>query len=202
MFRVIIAVVLTAVVQFAWGFGFYGYFAAMDRMTTKVPDTAAVGQALRGVLPESGTYILPMCPGHDAGDEAMKAFEKAHTDGPLVQIHYRKDGIALSQMPVVMGMGFGHMLLTVLLAAFLLRMALPGLPGYLSRMLFVFGLGVFAALYVRGGDLIWFHHHWQFELGQIVFCVGSWLLGGLVMAALIRPAKAQGTATQQPSLAA
>jgi hypothetical protein len=204
MVRVIVAVVLAAVVQFAWGFAFYGPLSSLDYTTTRAPDETAVAEALRSALPESGTYFLPRCPGCSAPEAEAKGFEKRHAEGPIVQIHYRKDGIAMAQMPVVMGTGFGHTLLTVLLAAFLLRMALPGLPCYRSRVVFVFGLGVFAAMATRLGDVIWLHQPWAFPLGQMVFCVVTWLLAGAVMAAIIRPSRQllQASQPQHPTTSA
>src|SRR5262245_52922192 len=108
MLRLILAVALAAIVQFAWGFTFYGPLSGLNYMTTRAQDEAAVADALRKVLPESGTYFLPMCPGCNASEEEQKAFEKAHAEGPMVQVHYHKSGMSTAQMPVVMGMGFGH----------------------------------------------------------------------------------------------
>ena len=187
MVRVIVAVVLAACVQFGWGFTFYGVLGGMEHTASRAPDEAAVTEALKGALPESGTYFVPMCPGSHASEEAMRAHEERAAQGPLVQINYRKEGFSMAQMPVVMGMGFGHTVLTVLLAAFLLRAALPSLATYGARVLFVLGLGVFAAVATRLGDLVWFHYHWAFPAGQIAFCVVAWLLAGVVMGAIIRP---------------
>jgi hypothetical protein len=203
MLRVIIAVALAAVVQFAWGFAFHGPLGGLHATTSRAPDEAAVTQALGDTLPESGTYLLPLCPGCHASEEATKAFHARVAAGPLVQIHYQKAGFSMAQMPVLMGMGFGHVVLTTLLAAFLLRMALPALTGYFSRVLFVFGLGVFAAVGMRLGDAIWFHHHWMFPLGQVAFAAVAWLLAGLVMGAIIRPTDQHARATKpSPSVAA
>ena len=63
MTRVIVAVVLAAVAQFAWGFTYHGLLSGMERMTARAPDEAAVAEALSKVLPASGTYMLPSCPG-------------------------------------------------------------------------------------------------------------------------------------------
>jgi hypothetical protein len=196
MVRVILAVVLAACVQFAWGFAFYGPLAALDYTTTRAPDEPALAEALRSALPDSGTYFVPMCPGCHASEEKARDFEKRHAEGPIVQIHYRKDGLSMAQMPVVMGTGFGHTLLTALLAAFLLRMALPGLSCYFSRVVFVLGLGVFAAVATRLGDMIWLHHAWPFPLGQMVFLTTAWLFAGAVMGAIIRPTEPRGLASQ------
>jgi len=204
MVRVIVAVVLAACVQFAWGFAFHGPLAGFEHMTNRAPDESAVSEALLSALPESGTYVVPMCPGWNATEEAARAHEQRAAAGPIVQIHYRKEGFSMAQMPVLMGMGFGHTALTVLLAALLLRMALPSLPAYGARVVFVFGLGLFAMAATRLGDSIWLNHHWAFTLGQTVFGVTNWLLAGLVMGAVIRPA-AQGATVakpQHPSIAA
>jgi hypothetical protein len=204
MIRVIVAVTLAAVVQFVWGFVFFGYLSAFDCMVSRAPDESALAATLKSTLPESGTYFVPMCPGCSASQEATEAFNERHAAGPIVQIHYHKEGFSLAMMPVVMGIGFGHTVLTVVLAALLLRMALPSLPTYLTRLVFVFGLGVFAAVAIRLGDLIWMHHHWAFPVGQMVFCVVAWLLAGVVMGAIIRPTQQHALASkpQHPMIAA
>src|SRR4051794_28163972 len=74
MLRVIVAVVLAAVVQFTWGFVFYGTLSGLNHMTTRAPDESAVTEALRSALPESGTYFIPACPGRKATPEATTAF--------------------------------------------------------------------------------------------------------------------------------
>jgi hypothetical protein len=203
MVRVIVAVVLAAVVQFAWGFVFYGSLGSLTYTTAHAPDEMAVTEALKSVLPESGTYIVPMCPGGCANEEAAQTFHKRAAAGPIAQVHYQKDGISMAQMPLVMGAGFGHMVLTCLLAAFLLRLALPGLRTYLTRLLFVFGIGVFAAT-IQLSDVIWFHHDWTFSLGQMGYCVMAWLLAGVVLGAIIRPTaqQAQATTSKHPPIAA
>lgn len=204
MLRVIVAVVLTAVVQFAWGFTFFGLLNGFHHTTSAAPDEAAVAKALGDALPETGTYFLPRCPGHHASEEATKAFMDRHEQGPIIQIHYRKEGLSMAQMPTVMGIGFGHTVLNAVLAAVLLCAALPSLTTYFARVGFVFGLGVLAASATRLSDLVWMHHPLTFTLGQAVFCVVAWLLGGAVMGAIIRPAARQTVAatSHHPSIAA
>jgi hypothetical protein len=188
MVRVIAAAVLAAAAQFVWGFVFFGFLSGMEFMTSRAPNETAVTEALKSTLPESGTYLIPSCPGHSATEEARMAFANRHAEGPLVQIHYRKDGMSMAQLPVVMGAGFVQTTLTALLAALLLRTALPGLAAYRNRVGFVFVLGVFAATATRLSDLIWLHQPWAFPLGQMVFCATAWLLAGVILAAIIRPA--------------
>jgi hypothetical protein len=187
MVRVIVAVVLASIVHFAWGFAYHGPLSAMKHMTTPTPDETAVAGSLSSTLHETGTYVVPMCPGCSATDLERKAHEERAAAGPIAVVHYRKEGFTMAEMPVMMGTGFAHLVLTGLLAAVLLRLALPGLSSYLARVGFVFGLGLFAAVGTRLGDMIWLHHHWTFAVGQFLFAGSAWLLSGIVMAAIIRP---------------
>jgi hypothetical protein len=204
MVRVIVAVALTAVVQFLWGFTYFGVLAGFDRMTVRAPDEAAVAEALAKALPKSGTYLLPSCPGHGASESEMKSHEAKVGAGPIVQIHFRKEGFEMAAMPAFMGIGFGLTVLTALVTALLLKAALPGLPTYLPRLAFVTGLGLFAALLTRVSDGHWLHHDGAYVFGQSLFCVTASLLGGAVMAAIIRPSAAQQQAAEpsRPTLAA
>jgi hypothetical protein len=199
MVRVIVAVVLTAVVQFFWGFAYFGVFNGMGMMTAHTPDEAAVADALAKALPKSGTYMLPNCPGAAASDADRKAHMERAKAGPIVVVHVNKAGFDMeTQMGQVMGMGFGLTLVTAALAAFLLKAALPGLPTFLARFGFVAGLGLLIALATRMSDGIWFHHDAGFVLGQSIFSVTVWAVGGAVMAAIVRPAQ-QGAASAQPA---
>ena len=42
MVRIVLAVALTAVAQFVWGFTYFGISPIMDQMTSRAPDEAAV----------------------------------------------------------------------------------------------------------------------------------------------------------------
>jgi hypothetical protein len=79
------------------------------------------------------------------------------------------------------------MFVSSLLAGALLLLALPGLQSYFARVLFVTLVGVFAAVTISLSSPIWFHHSWCFALLNSVYNVGSGLVTGLVLAAVIRP---------------
>jgi len=137
-------------------------------------------------------------------EETRKAHEARVAAGPIVSIHIRKEGFDMAQMPAYMGMGFGLTLLTAAVAALLLQSALPGLRTYAARLGFVTGLGVLATLATRLSDGVWLHHPAAFMIGQALFGVTVWILGGAVMAAIIRPGAAQQQAAEpsRPTLAA
>src|SRR5262245_2792990 len=119
MIRLSVAVFLSAVLQFAWGFVFWTMTPISKEMVGKMPDEEKVTAALREANPETGVYFLPHCNCQEMSDdqEAMEAFGKRHREGPLVQIFYHKEGIE-PMNPLVMGAGFVHMIGGSFLAGF------------------------------------------------------------------------------------
>lgn len=202
MIRVTLGVVLAAVVQFCYGFAFFGMSGAMDLMTARAPDDQAVMTALAQTLPASGTYFVPGCPGKAASEDEQKAAEARMAAGPNVQTHFTKAGFTMAEMPAVMGKGLGLTVIAAAVAAALLAAA--GLKTYGARVAFVTGLGVMAMLCSRMSDFVWFGHDWKFVAGQVFFGVTAWLLSGVVLAAFVRPVGAAQGATEKarPSLAA
>ena len=194
MVRLLVAVVLAAVVHFAWGFAFWTKVPLSKEMVQKLPDGDRVARVLEETVPETGVYFYPAgdCPMCSEDKEAVAKFMAACRRGPLVQVTYRKEGVE-PMSAAGMGAGFGQLAAGSLLAGLLL-LAGPALETYLSRVLFVFGLGVFAVVAIHFANPVWFHHPWKFTLYQSLFDVVGWLLAGAVLAAIIRPAAPQAVA--------
>jgi hypothetical protein len=204
MVRLCVAVVLAAVVQFAWGFAFWAKLPLSKEMVKKVPDAERVASVLKEAIPESGMYFYPAgdCPMCSDDKEAVEKFMAAHRAGPLVQVVYQKEG-ADPMNPAWMGVGFVHLAAGSLVAALLLLLALPALQTYLCRVLFVFGLGVFAVVAIDFANPVWWHHPWGYTLGKSLFDATGWLLAGIVLGAILRPAKVQTAAgASRPAQAA
>lgn len=191
MIRLFVGAVLAAVVLFAWGFVFWAASGVMYRFLRPLPDEAEVTQALQKGDIESGTYLIPF-PAPDAmsGKDAAKAEElrRRSLRGPVVEIIYRKEGLDPTD-PQQYVAGFCHFLAASLLAGVLLVMAQPGLRRYPARVLFVTLVGVFAAVAVVLSKPVWFHHPWPAALYESAYVVIGWLLAGIVLALVIRPAK-------------
>ncbi len=188
MVRVVIAVVLSAVVQMAWGFLFWGgaVLPFSQTMVQELPDEGRVMAALETVK-ESGHYFAPH-PGRAKNTEDEKAFMEEHRRGPLVEIVYQKDGVDPMDARYLVA-GFGQFLVSSLLMALLLIAALPRLETYLSRVGFIVLVSIFAVVATHLGSPIWFHHPWPFSLMLSGFVVAGWILAALVMGAVIRPAR-------------
>jgi hypothetical protein len=191
--RVLLGALLAAVVLFVWGAVFWMALPFASAVMHPLPNGDALVRTLKESLPRSGVYLFPWPDETNtaAADPATGEcdFVKKHREGPLVQLTYRTDGLDPMSAQTLL-IGFGHLFVSALIAGGLLAAALPGLRSYGARVLFVFLLGVFASVAVDLAGPIWFHHPWEFPLMMAGFDTVNWLLAGLVLPWVIRPAKA------------
>jgi hypothetical protein len=185
--RVVGGAVLAAVVLMAWGFVFWLFLPFGKAVLQKLPGEEVVVKTLKENIPRTGVYTYPSRENTSSSVEAQDAIMKQHLAGPIVEIIYRKEGLdPLS--PSTYGWGFAHFFVSGLLAGLLLALALPRLKSYVARVLFIFLLGAFAAFFVDLSAGIWMHHPWELPLLWAAYHGSSWLLAGLAMAAVIKPA--------------
>lgn len=186
--RVVTASVLSAVVLFVWGFVYWGMLAPVVSpwYTFDAETDTEVIATLKQSFPESGVYMYPWLTA-EAGkvEGAQEEFAKQHAEGPIVKIFYLKQGMSSSALVTMMVSGFVHMLITSIICCILLAVAEPSCC-YWARLGFVFGLGLFATVWIEGSNLVW----WHYPANHIVF-VGAynlvaWLLAGLVIAAIVK----------------
>lgn len=178
MQRILIGSVLATLAMFFWG-ALVWVGPATDAVFIEVPDQKALGQDLLAQLRSSGVYLLPFDP------DDMEATEKLQREGPLATIHFRREGVEPGSAGIMLG-GFLHMLVSVLIFAFALRMAAPALPTYKMRVGFVFVAALGLAVFSNLEQPIWWHQSWGFHLVHTFYDVSSWLLGGAILAAFVR----------------
>lgn len=174
---------------FAWGcvlaslavfvFGAIVWMGPGVQIFHRVPAEESAAHDLKYMLRDSGVYLLPYDP------QDMDATMERQEEGPLAMIHYRREGVDAGS-PWVMVMGYLHFLVSVVLIALLLRLALPALSDYRSRVGFVALVGLTAAVLANLGDPIWWHQSWAFHLVHALYDFGTWLVAGLVLAAFIK----------------
>jgi hypothetical protein len=196
MIRLFVGALLSAVVLFVWGYVFWSASGVMVQFMHRLPDEDKAVQLFQDHDLESGAYLIPF-----PGPAALNGTDKDKEDvylarrvkGPLMEIIYRKEGAPSPGNPQVLAVGFCHYFAASLLAAVLLILAQPGLPRYPMRVLFVTLAGVFATVAITFAKPIWFFHPWPAVLYEAAFQTIGWLLAGLVLGLVIRPAKAAPT---------
>jgi hypothetical protein len=196
--RLVLGAALAAVVLMAWGFVFWTVTPFPYQMMAKIPHEEAIVQALQEQSLETGTYFLPF-PDKDAmsgaNTQAQEALMKMHASGPLLQLSYRKEGLDPTS-PAVYLQGMAHMFVSALLIGGLMLLALPSLPTFGRRWLFVALAGTFAAIAIELANPIWFHNPWKFALYETGFNIAGWVLAGLVLGAVIKPRSKSPVETQ------
>ena len=101
MMRIVLSSFVAAIVLFVFGAAFWTCpipYAYVEKAT--VAD-AELSQVLRNALPNDGLYLVPS----PAGDP--EALQKLYRQGPVVTIHYHKDGVE-PMAPAVLVQGFFH----------------------------------------------------------------------------------------------
>jgi hypothetical protein len=177
MKRLLLGSLLAALVMFIWGFLFWAVPWPNPAIHTMGADAeAAVAEALRRQIPETGTYVIPNPQTTDP-----QTYTARHEAGPVAMLFVQADGFAPMRPGVFVG-GFVHMLAVAFLLGLILRIAAPVAPTYGKRVLFVLLLGLTAALWSEIGEPIWWAHPWAYHLTVFVSDVTTWGLAGLILA--------------------
>ena len=189
IFRTVAGAVICAAALMIWGFLFWVVLIPPGTTLKRLPGEVGLVRELAEAVPESGSYYFPLPPlkdGTEQGPGVMESFRERHVSGPIGLLHYSRKGSDPFSMVTYL-LGFAHFFLSALLAAILLMLALPALETFVGRAAFVFGLGLFATVAMRLGDPIWWKLPWEFHLTSALYHLISWLIAGLVLAAVVKP---------------
>jgi len=156
---------IAAAVMFFLGFIFFVLLGGMMFDPLAAQTGASVQSALGGMLPATGTYMIP-------------ADEAAFMRGRSAVVQYVAGG-ELPTMGMAMGMGYVHFLLTALLIGYGLK-AIGGDFSRQARAVIWFGLAASALMHL--GDPIWYGLSWRPALFEFVADGVMYIAGGLVLA--------------------
>lgn len=184
--RLSFGALFTAIVLFLWGWFYWGVLPTKFSVWKPLPaeQESAIVNLLNESLPENGVYMFPLPYADGADADRVKKWQEQHAAGPLFSVVYRREGIEQQEMGKIMGMGFAHMYFSALLCGLLLSFA--GISNYFGRVGFVFLIGIFSALWIDVGGAIWWHQPLDFVAFDAAYQAVAWLLGGLVLAAIVR----------------
>lgn len=181
MLRMLGAALLAAIVVFTWGFVFWTVLPIGAQAVQGPPDSPALQKVLDAQLPASGMYMVPW----SDSPQSDTAYHQQHTRGPLALVQFRKTG-AEPMAPGILIQGFVHGFVSLLLMAVVVRVASAG-GGFGTRWIIASGAGLAVAVFAALGDAIWWYQPWGFAVTQLIYTAVAWLLGGLVLAVVLRP---------------
>ena len=167
MGKYVLAVVLSGVVLFIWGFFSWAVMPWHYTVANEFSSEQAVAQVLKENAPRAGIYYLPFAEeDHKAGETA--AFVNVLPDGAEMN----------------MGKQMGQALLGQMLAALLVLLLLRNTSGlnYLQRVGFVALVGLTVGFVSHFPYWNWFGFADAYVLVTILDSVIAWTLAGFVMA--------------------
>ena len=183
MLKLVIGSLLAALALFFFGFIYWALSPMGHAAMKPTGNDAAVQAALRSVLTESGSYVVP---GNEGTQEEMTALHEA---GPLAVIHYKAEGGPVMP-PSAFVRGLLHSFTCALLLGFFMKLGLRSLPTYRCRLGFSVLLGATCALFWDAGAHIWWMHSGAWSASAALYDVLAFTVLGSVMAALVKPAAA------------
>ena len=179
MKRIGIAAVVGGVVLFIWAFVSWIY-VPWHKLGT-LPDQGAVTAVLGDTATDSGIYMFPgeVEPAAEESEEAADGSEPA---GLLV---YKAQGGAPFVLQLIVGLVLDVLVAAV--AAVLLTMAAPALPGFAARLGFVLLLGVFTIVGAHLMNWNYMLYPFRFTMEMAADGLVASLLLGIVLAIIIKP---------------
>jgi hypothetical protein len=186
MGRVVLSGILAGIAVFLWGFVSHELLPVGTLGIRQIHDEDGMREALSSRIIEPGLYQIP---GHDMSKSLSEAELAAETEkyskGPtgVLVVHPRGRDPALG---LLLGKEVATNIVCALIAAIVLTQVRSN---YAGRVLCVMLMGLFGFLIVSVPYWNWYGFPLDFTLGQGVVHLVGWLIAGLIMAAIIRPAK-------------
>lgn len=174
--RFILGVLLGAVALFFWGFIFWAQLDYPGTVIKKLPNQETLVPALQDAIPEDGAYFVP---DNDQSEETIAKLAA----GPVATILFRKGGVPEDNKTMING--FLHMLGCAFLMAIVVATA--GRRTYFGRLILVFWIGLFVALWTHMSTVIWFHFPIKYACLYMTYDLSSVVILGIILAFFIRP---------------
>ena len=172
MLRIIIAGLVGGIAMYIWSAVAHVATPLGQAGVSTLPNEAAVTEALKtGTAGKPGLYLFPAA-----------AMTTPNLPGPSGLLVYQDK--ANDMTPVTLGQEAAVELVEALLAALL---SVTALSGYLSRVLFVSGVGLVAVLSSNPSLWIWYKFPGDYVGAAIVIDLVGYVVAGLVIAAILRP---------------
>ena len=188
MKKVVTPAIFAAIVVYVWMFISWAVLPWHKDIFKNLPNGDSLAVQMKQSIKEPGIYRYPGVP-NEATTEAVNKIAGKYASGPIITFMvYNPSGMDMVN-PLQLVWGFLIIFLNALVAAFLLYTSKLKEKGFLIRLIFILLLAVFAALI---GPLVqwnWLLFPAGYSFGVALDYLVTWLLGGIVLAGLIKGEK-------------
>lgn len=191
MKQLILASVLGALAMFVFG-AVYWMNPLPKNGFKSAKDDVEIQAFLKERFPQAGTYSVPDI------DQSHDDFGKKAGQGPVAIMHVVAKG-GPSSMGPMMAKGFLTQLFAAFFLSLLMKSCLDALKTYGDRVRFCALVGLVAAVFVTGGNMVWWHHSVPFTLFTGAYQILAFIIGGLVIAKFIRPERETKPTGENPA---
>ena len=184
--RLITGGIVGGITLFMWGFVSWVVLTWHFDTVRHDSSVMAVVEYIEDNLQETGVYYFPPMTTMRPDETEMEAYTELHKNSPSGMIFYNAQHLD-PMSPSRLFVGFLADVGAAIFATLLLIVALPSLPKYWGRVVYVASLGVFAIFAIRLVDGVFFNLPIRWTVNQTLDTAISWMLVGLVLAAIVRP---------------
>lgn len=185
MKKILVGAIVGGIVAFLWSTIIHVVLPIGEAGIKVLPEEAAVVSAMRGAIYEPGLYFFPgMDMSHHPTPAEQEAWEAKYRSGPRGILVYHPEGAA-PMAPGYLLTEVGSDLFAALIASFLLSHVVAGFG---RRVLLTGALGLFAWLVMSVSHWNWYGFPGSFVMAEATDQVVGWLLAGLALAAIVKPA--------------
>ena len=185
--RIGLAGLLAAIAMFVWTAIAHMVLPLNSMGISQAPNEASMVAAMQSSIgAKPGLYMFPWV--DPKSPDAMKDYEAKAKTTASGMVFYHPPGQAQTMTGMTLLLEFLKQLVCCLIAAFLLAEAANAIVHYAVRVAFVGCIGVVAALTDNLSNLIWYGYPSAYVIAQIVTDWVSYVVAGLVIAAMIKPA--------------
>lgn len=188
--RLIFGGIAAGIAMFAWGAVSHMVLRLEESAIKDIPNESVVVATLQTNLNEAGFYFFPgmnVSPGASKEQQAelMKKWTEKYEAGPRGIMVYRPDG-GQAMSPKQFGLQLAAEIGAGLVAAIVLASAV-NLRSYGGRVLLVTLLGLLPVLMVNFPYWNWYGFPDKYTLVQLADKLASFFLGGIILAAIVKP---------------
>jgi hypothetical protein len=188
MGRVLLGGIVGGLLVFICGFVSHAVLKLAEQHVHQIPNEQRVADTVRDNIPAAGIYYSPWMDPADNGDEAKtKEWEERFKAGPYFFLVRGRDGEAWN-MTRALGFEYASNFLAALIASLVVA-AIGTRVNVLAKSLLVGLLGMFAWLSQDVSYWIWHQFPQEFVVAELVTAAMSWLLAGIAIALIVRPAR-------------